>query len=215
MTAQVLIRPVWRRFRPRFLARAVDHVRAGGHAAIAHEDGEIDVLLTVDAAGQLTELGQWALLTIEHERWRKVTDGPAEGLATARIERRFIGSVLDWCTRDSIHEGPTREITLDCLECAACCHDAKVVLEDGDLDRWRAAGREELGRRPYVRRARDGKVSLRFGPGGRCRHLQTDRRCAIYELRPFNCSVFLMGSEACLIAREETLGIRDGAPWEP
>jgi len=75
--------------------------------------------------------------------------------------------------------------------------------------------REELGRRPYVRRARDGKVSLRFGPGGRCRHLQADRRCAIYELRPFNCSVFLMGSEACLVAREETLGLRDGAPREP
>jgi Fe-S-cluster containining protein len=38
-----------------------------------------------------------------------------------------------------------------------------------------------------------------------------DNRCAIYAIRPFNCSVFPVGSEACLAARESTLHVRDDA----
>lgn len=196
------------------MARAAAHVRAGGHAAVTLEDGRVDVLLTVDGDGRLTELGQWALLSIEHTRWRRVKDGPAEGLGTARIEGRYAGSVLDWCERDSVHEGSTREVSLDCLDCAACCHDADVQLEERDLARWREAGRADLLARGYVRRARDGKVTLRFAPSGRCQHLADDLRCRIYALRPFNCSVFVIGSEACLAAREDTRGLRDGAPRE-
>jgi Fe-S-cluster containining protein len=204
-------RPIWRKFHPRFLVRAAAHVRAGGHAAIVQVDENVDVLLSVDALGQITELGLWALLSIEQERWRRVKEGPAEGLPTARVSARYAGAVLDWCERDSVHEGATREVLLDCTSCAACCHDANVLLDGGDLARWRRAGRKDLAGRNYVRRARDGKITLRFAESGRCQHLQGDRRCGIYELRPDNCRAFVEGSEACLSAREETIGIRDGA----
>ncbi|WP_434042370.1 MULTISPECIES: YkgJ family cysteine cluster protein [Sorangium] len=211
MSAYVVSRPVWRRFRPRFLARAAAHVRAGGHAAIVLPDDKVDLLLSVDAQGELTELGLWSLLSIEQQRFRRVTEGPAQGLATARVKRQYEGSVLDWCERDSVHPGAVREVVLDCLECGACCHDANVVLDDVDLSRWRVAGRGDLAGRAYVQRARDGKITLRFAASGRCQHLCEDRRCAIYELRPDNCRAFVVGSEACLSAREETLGLRDGA----
>jgi hypothetical protein len=211
MSAYVIVRPVWRRFRPRYLARAVAHVRSGGHAAIAHEDGKIEVLLTVDDGGKLTELGQWALLAIEQRRWRRVTEGPAKGLASARIRPSYGGSVLDWCERDSVHPGATRTIGLDCLECAACCHEANVLLDEADFERWRAAGQPALLGKAYIKRAKDGKVTLRFADSGRCQHLGRDKKCKIYLIRPDNCSAFLVGSEACLAAREDTLGIRDGA----
>lgn len=211
MSAHVLVRPVWRRFRPRYLPLAAAHVRDGGHAVICREDGLFDLLLTVDARGRITELGLWSLLALGKRRWRRVQDGPARGLATARLDASLEGSVLDWCMRDSAHEGPTRVLSLDCLECAACCQDAEVLLDDEDLARLRAAGRADLARRSYVRRARDGRITLRMAPGGRCQHLGADRRCGIYELRPDNCRAFVIGSEACLAAREDTLGLRDGA----
>ncbi|AUX25085.1 hypothetical protein SOCEGT47_056280 [Sorangium cellulosum] len=214
MSAYVVSRPIWRRFRPRYLARAAAHVRAGGHAAIVLPEERIDLLLSVDEAGKLTELGQWALLSIEQQRFRRVSEGPARGLATARVKRQYEGSVLDWCERDSVHPGTIRALSLDCLACGACCHDANVVLDGDDLARWRGAGRGDLAGRAYVRRARDGKITLRFAASGRCQHLGDDLRCAIYELRPDNCRAFVVGSEACLSAREETLGIRDGAPAE-
>jgi Fe-S-cluster containining protein len=46
---------------------------------------------------------------------------------------------------------------------------------------------------------------------GDCRHLGKDNKCAIYPIRPDACSQFPMGSECCLFAREEELGILDGA----
>jgi Fe-S-cluster containining protein len=187
-------------------------VRAGGHAAITHEGGGVDLLVGVDARGKITELGRWALLSIEIARWRRVKGGPAKGLATARLSPRYQGAVLDWCARDSMHEGPTRVLSLDCMDCAACCHDANVVLDEEDLGRWRDAGRADLTGRGYVRRARDGKVTLRFAATGRCQHLGDNLLCGIYALRPDNCRAFVIGSEACLAAREETLGLRDGAP---
>ncbi|WP_437543465.1 MULTISPECIES: YkgJ family cysteine cluster protein [unclassified Sorangium] len=215
MSAYVVSRPVWRRFRPRFLSRAAAHVRAGGHAAIVLPDERVDLLLSIGEDGKLTELGLWSLLSIEQQRFRRVGEGPAKGLATARVKRQYEGSVLDWCERDSTHPGAIREVALDCLACGACCHDANVLLDEVDLARFRGAGRGDLTGRAYVRRARDGKITLRFAASGRCQHLCEDLRCAIYEIRPDNCRAFVVGSEACLSAREETLGIRDGAPAEP
>jgi uncharacterized protein len=212
MSASLVVRPVWRRFLPRWLARAAAHVRAGGHAAIVRPDGGLELLLPVDGEGKLTELALWTLLSIELSRFRRVKDGPALGLAWARASRRYVGAVLDWCERDGVHEGATREVAFDCVTCAACCHDADVLLGKEDLARWKAAGRHDLAGRGYVKRARDGKVTLRFAESGRCQHLQSDRRCGIYELRPDNCRAFVVGSEACLSARDETLGLRDGAP---
>jgi hypothetical protein len=208
MSAYEIVRPVWRRFHPRYLARAAAHVRSGGHAAIVYDDA-IEVLLTVDGRGKITELGQWSLLAIEQQRWRRVTEGLAKGLATARVRPSYGGSVLDWCERDSVHPGATRTIRLDCLECAACCHVANVLLDEADFERFRDAGRRDLLGKAYLKRARDGKVTLRFADSGRCQHLGRDKKCRIYPIRPDNCRAFVVGSEACLAAREDTLGLRD------
>jgi uncharacterized protein len=213
MSAFTLERPVWRRFRPKWLSRAAAHVRAGGHAAIVEEEEKaLRVLLAVDERGKLTELGLWSLLAIEQRRWRRVKEGPAEGLATARIAAKFVGVVLDWCARDAMHPGPTRVMELDCIACAACCRDATVVLGEVDLGRFSDGGRAELTRRDYIKRSRDGRITLRFAKDGRCQMLAPDKRCSIYEIRPDNCRAFVAGSEACLAAREDTLGWRDGAP---
>jgi hypothetical protein len=212
MSAYTIQRPIWRKFRPRFLDRAALHVRRGGHAVVV-QDGEVEVILGVDDKGKITELGYWSLLAVEQQRWRRVKEGPAAGLATARIKPHFAGSVLDWCDRDSIHPGPTRTIHLDCLDCAACCHESNVLLDEDDFQRWRDGGRKDLISPAYIKR-KDGKITLRFLPKdeGRCQHLGADKKCGIYLIRPDNCSVFVVGSEACLAAREDTLGIRDGAP---
>ncbi len=199
-----LQRPVWRRFAPRFAERAAEHVRAGGLAAVEHED-RLEVLLGLDARGKLVELAEWALLSIDHREWERAGDG----LARAAIREEFRDSVLDWCDRDAAHPGPTRAIALDCRACGACCRAAVVVLYQEDFDRWRAAGREDLCAERYLRRDPDGTVHLRFAEDA-CRHLGAERNtCAIYELRPENCRDFVIGSEACLSAREYTLGIRD------
>lgn len=212
MSEYVIQRPVWRRFRPRFLPQAAAHVRRGGHAAIVHETGRVDVLLTVGEDGKITELGLWSLLAIEQRRWVRVKTGAATGLATAKVSAKFAGSVIDWCDRDSIHAGSTRKIELDCLKCAACCHEANVVMDEADLDRFREGGRPDLVHRDYIKRSRDGRITLRFAPSGRCQHLR-GKKCSIYTIRPDNCRVFVVGSEACLAAREDTLKLRDGA-WD-
>lgn len=211
MSAYVIERPVWRSYKTRFLSRAAAHVKSGGHAVVLRDDGAHDLLLGVDDRGKITELGLWSILSIEQLRWRRVKDGPAKGLATARVRPVYEGSVMDWCERDAIHEGSTRAVALDCLSCGACCHDAKVLLDLADFERWRKAGRRDLLDKAYIKRS-SGKVTLRFLPDGRCRNLGGDNKCAIYPIRPDNCSAFVVGSEACLSAREDTLKIRDGAP---
>lgn len=209
MSAYVIDRPVWRRFKPMFLARAAAHVKKGGHAAIVHKNGRVDMLLTVGEGGKITELGLWSLLAIEQRRWVRVKKGAAKDLATARVTDKFAGSVIDWCDRDSIHAGSVRQIELNCIECGACCHEANVVMDEADLARFRDGGRPDLARKDYVKRSRDGRITLRFAPSGKCQHLQ-GKMCGIYPLRPDNCRVFVVGSEACLAAREETLKLRDG-----
>ena len=129
-----------------------------------------DLLLGIDDRGKITELGLWSVLAIEQQRWRRVKDGPAAGLATVRVRPAYEGAVMDWCERDSIHEGTTRRIELDCLDCGACCHEANVLLDLADFDRWRKAGRRDLLDKAYMKR-KDGKVTLRFLADGRCRNL--------------------------------------------
>ncbi len=210
MSDYEVVRPIWRSFKTAFLKRAAAHVRAGGHAVILRDDEKLDMILGVDGAGKITELGLWSILAIEQQRWRRVTSGPAKGLATARVKADYEGSVLDWCERDSVHEGPARMIRLDCLECAACCHESNVVLDEADLERFTEGGRADLLGRAYIKRARDGRITLRFAETGKCQHLGRDRKCRIYTIRPDNCRAFVVGSEACLAAREDTLGYRDG-----
>ncbi|MDI1476604.1 YkgJ family cysteine cluster protein [Polyangium sp. y55x31] len=214
MSAPLVERPVWRRFPPRRLLRAAAHVRAGGLAAIVDDRDSVQILLGLTEAGKLTELGLSALLTLEQRRFRRVKTGPASGLALVRVRPRFRPVVLDWCARDTLFEGPTRVMPLDCTACAACCHDADVRLDAHDLARFRAAGRRDLTGRAYVKRSRDGRVTLRLADDGRCQLLGPDNRCTIYEIRPGDCRAFVAGSEACLSARRETLGLRDGAAWD-
>ena len=209
MSVTVVERPIWRRFDPRFYERAVAHVHAGGHAAVVRRAG-IEMLFGVDTSGRITELGLWAILAIEQQRWRRVKDGPARGLATATPRPDFADVVLDWCERDAVHPGPTRTMPLDCLACGACCHEANVIVGEPDFERFRAIGRPELAKAPYVRRKKDGKLALQFLANGKCRHLGRGNACAVYEARPDNCRAFVTGSEACLAAREDTLGLRDG-----
>ncbi len=221
MPAVTVDRPVWRRFDSRFHDRAVDWVRAGGAAAVVRlspqtawrraQPRRIDMLLRTDERGEITEAAYWALLSLEQKRWIRLSRGKGKGLGIARVQPHALDAVLDWCERDSIHPGPTRRLRYDCLECGACCHDSNVILYDEDLARFREAGRDDLLTPKYIQR-RAGKVRLRFVGTGPCQHLKRDMKCRIYPIRPFNCSVFPVGSEACMAARESTHGWRDGAP---
>jgi len=206
-----VVRPVWRRFMPKFLSRAADWVRAGGQAAIVHGEGRIEILLATGDDGKPTELGLWSLLAIEQRASRLVKDGPAKGLRRAKVAEHALFAVLDWCERDSEHPGPTRTLKYDCLDCGACCHEANVLLDEEDLDRFAEAGRDDLTTSKFIKRKKDGRVYLRFAKDGRCQHLADDLKCGIYALRPYNCSVFPVGSEACLAARESTRNWRDDA----
>jgi Fe-S-cluster containining protein len=212
MASERVERPVWRKFHTRFSDRAAHWVKSGGHAVVYADDGRMWMVVGVDRRRKLTELALWSLLAVEQQTAPIVKHGPFEGLRRARVEPHAEWAVLDWCDRDSGFEHPTRILELDCLECAACCHDASVVLDDDDLKRFRNAGRADLTTSRYVRRRADGRVHLRFLREGRCQHLGVDYRCAIYAIRPFNCSAFPVGSEACLAAREATRSIRDEAP---
>lgn len=214
---------MWRRFRQEFFARAVAWVRQGGFAAIMNGKGKLELLLPVDASGRLTSLARWAVLSIDMDKTTRLTEGPATGLRTARVRGDIATAVVDWCDRDAIHEGPTRALDLDCLACGACCHDAEILIDERDLARLARGGRADLTTRAHVDRRRDGSIAFRLAEASpprtegypryktRCAQLGSDNRCAIYPLRPDNCRVFLVGSEACLAAREDTLGLRDGA----
>jgi len=211
VSSVTVTRPIWRRFWHAYRGDALAFVRQGGHAAIVFANDRVEALVGLDRAGKLTELAEWALLAIEQRRWKRVLDGAAVStVASARVKPEYAEAVLDWCDRDAVYPGPTRRITLDCLRCAACCQDMNVVLGAADVRRWTAAGRSDLHGRAYVRRKRDGRLVLRLHDSGRCLHLRRDKLCRVYEMRPDNCRAFVIGSEACLAAREDTLGLRDG-----
>ncbi|HEY3594455.1 MAG TPA: YkgJ family cysteine cluster protein [Polyangiaceae bacterium] len=203
----IILRPVWRSFRPEFLARAASHVRAGGFAAVFYPQGDIKLLLPRQRDGALTEMSLWALLALEIRRWGSARTGPAKRLAAVRAKKEHREIIREWCDRDAEQPESTREMQLDCLECGACCRDNRVVLEKPDLARWRAEKPELLGR-AYIRQA-NGTVLLRLTPKGACVHLGKGNLCRIYPLRPDNCSEFPVGAEPCLAARLETFGLVD------
>ena len=160
------------------------------------------------------DLGRWSLLDLELDRWTEPKSGPYRGLAVRWLTEDLFDIVKNRATRDAVHPKPTRRISLDCLACGACCQSNEVVFEDDDLPRFAKAGLEHFAKPPYTRRDRDGRVILRLQRDGRCRHLGKDNKCAIYVARPNACREFPMGSECCLWARYEELGIADGAAWE-
>jgi Fe-S-cluster containining protein len=204
-------RPIVRSFALRWAAAAAAHVRAGGHAVVWRAPERALLVITPPARGDAFDLGRWAIYDLGLWRWRVPKSGPLRGLAIVSVPRDSASIVRAWAERDSAHRGVRRTITLDCLACAACCVKNEVILEERDLRRWKKIGLSHLSRRPWGRRDADGRIVLVLTQDGRCKHLMRDNKCKIYEARPAACSEFPPGSECCLFAREEELGIVDGA----
>jgi hypothetical protein len=201
-------RPVWRSFRPEFLARAVLHVKDGGFAAVIWKNGKMKMLLPLERDGSLTEMARWALLSLEIRRWGRARTGPLRKLAAVHVKPDDRAYVREWCERDSVHPRSTHGVRLDCRACGACCRDNRVVLEPPDFAMWKRRERADLLGRRYVRASKGSKL-LRLTAKGSCVHLGPSNRCAIYRLRPGNCRAFPVGAETCLAARLDTLGIVD------
>jgi uncharacterized protein len=160
--------------------------------------------------GDDLDLGRWSALDLGLSDYVIATRGPFAGMAYLRVPHDCYAIVRERVVRDSVHPGPTRELALDCLACAACCRDNCVELDKEDVARFERAGRGELACPPYARRE-NGTIVLVLRRDQRCKHLADDNRCGIYEIRPTACSTFPPGSECCLSSREEELGIVDGA----
>lgn len=204
------VRPIARSFAARFVAEAAAHVRAGGHAIVWGSPDRARLYFRAPADGDDHDLGMWAVLDLGRSRWSVAKAGAMRGLAFIVVPKDALDIVRGWATRDSIHRGARRTIELDCLACGACCVKNRVELERVDVRRLEAGGRGDLLKRPWARRD-DGKIVLVLQRDGRCKHLGRDNKCAIYPLRPDACSMFPAASECCLYARDEELGVLDGA----
>ena len=202
-------RPVVRSFKPKFLTEAASWVTRGGHAIVWEDPKRAVLVFRKPKDGDEMDLGAWAVLDLGKQKWSVAERGALKGLAVSLVPRQHHDIVERWIERDSEWPGPTRTIDFDCLECGSCCRDNEVVVHEVDEKRFRAAGRGDLLKPPFARR-RDGKLVLTLLRSKDCRHLASDNKCGIYPIRPDACSEFPMGSECCLYAREEEMGIFDG-----
>jgi hypothetical protein len=209
--AETVVRPIVRSFKARFAREAAAHVRGGGHAIVWEAPRKALLVMPVPRPEDPMDLGFWSLLDLGKSRYRVAKDGPFRHLAMARVPGDCLAIVERRAHRDSVHPGPTREVSFDCLACGACCVDNEVQLFDDDVARLRAGGRGELAKRPYARR-RDGKLVLVLTRTKRCKQLGEDNRCGIYSVRPAACRDFPVASECCLFSREDALGLVDGEP---
>ena len=202
-------RPIVRSFKQRYAKDAAAWVRSGGHA-ILWENEKRARLVFQDPGDDEDDLGAWAIYDLGKSSWQVHHTGTFAGLASALFPKSCLWIAKRRAERDAVHEAPTRKVAYDCTKCAACCKDNEVILQDGDRERFEGGGRHDLLKTPFAKKRPDGKVVLTLLAGGRCHHLADDNRCGIYELRPRACSEFPMGSECCLYAREEELGVYDG-----
>jgi Fe-S-cluster containining protein len=202
-------RPVVRSYNWPYREQAAKWVRAGGHAIVWMSTRKARLVFPKPRPGDEGDLGWWAVLDLGRSEYLRPKSGPFSGLACLRVSHDCYGIVRERVVRDSVHEGPTRQIELDCLRCGACCKDNRVELEDEDTERFERAGRSDLTRPPFAKRD-DGRLVLVLRKDKSCKHLGGDNRCAIYSIRPNACSTFPPASECCLSAREEELGIIDG-----
>jgi Fe-S-cluster containining protein len=205
-----VVRPVVRSYRPPHLEEAAAWVRAGGHAVVWLAPRKARLVFARPREGDDHDLGRWSALDIGQSDYRLARRGPFEGMAFIRVPHDCYAIVRFRIVRDSIHSEATRSLELDCLECGACCRDNRVVLDDVDVARFEKAGRGDLARAPYAKRD-DGSIVLVLRKDKRCKHLADDNKCGIYPIRPDACSTFPVASECCLSAREEEMGIVDGA----
>ena len=211
----VTYRPIVRSFKRKYTKEAAAHVRAGGHAIVWESETRALLLFQEPPDGKDDDFGAWAVYDMGKWRWHPHTRGTFKGLASMLIPKDCLWIAKRRTERDSIHPGPTRKMKIDCTDCAACCRDNEVILSATDLKRFKDGGRPDLAKPPFARRRRDGKIVLTLLPNKSCRHLASDNRCGIYELRPHPCSEFPMGSECCLYAREDGLGKYDGLKPQP
>jgi uncharacterized protein len=205
-----VVRPVVRSFNSRQWRVAAVHARRGGHAIVWEHRTRARLLVPCPIEDDPRDLAYHAILDLGKQRYEVSTRGVTKGLAVTLVPRDCNQIVRDRIARDRVHPGPTRTLSLDCRECAACCYSNRVVLDDADVQRFRRGGRAELAERPYVRRSQ-GQIVLRLAPDRACLHLAADNRCGIYAIRPEMCRTFPVGSECCLSARAEEYGLYDGA----
>jgi Fe-S-cluster containining protein len=203
-------RPIVRQFKPRYTREIAAHVRGGGHAVVWEGPKRAYMVFPAPKEGDEHDLAVWSLLDMGKSRWKRIEKGPLRGFGTSLVPRDCHEIVRHRAERDSIHEGTTRVMELDCLACGACCKDNEVILDEPDIARFRAGGRPELAKPPYARK-KDGRLVLTLLKSKDCRQLMPDNKCAIYAIRPDACSTFPMASEPCLFSREEELGLVDGA----
>ncbi len=202
-------RPIVRSFKKRFSREAAAWARAGGHAVVWEEE-KTRARLVFQPPADDQDLSAWAVYDFGKSRWEVHEGGAFDGLASTRVPRDCLWIVRRRAERDSAHAGPKRTVSFDCTRCAACCRANEVLLNDGDIARFKGGGRPDLARAPFTRRNADGRLVLTLLADGRCRHLSKKNTCAIYDLRPDPCSEFPMGSECCLYAREEEMKLYDG-----
>ncbi len=207
-------RPIVRSFKRKYVKEAVAHVRAGGHAVVWESDTRAMLVFTAPPKDDPDDYGAWAVYDMGKFRWHTHDRGAFKGMSTTLIPRDLVWIAKRRTERDSIHPGATRKMDIDCTKCAACCRDNEVILLDSDIQRFKDGGRPELAKLPFAKRV-DGRLMLTLLENKRCRHLKRDNRCGIYSLRPHSCSEFPMGSECCLFAREDVLGLFDGVPSTP
>ncbi len=213
MAATKIVRPVVRAYSLRETAAAAAHVRAGGHAIVWTGARRAKLVVPFFEDDDIAAFGWWSILDLRKQRYQVTRAGHLKGLIETLIPPDCHRIVRQRVERDAPHRGSVRALALDCLACGACCLSNEVILDDEDVERFRAAGRAELARPPFTRRD-DGKLLLRLKREGACRHKQADNKCAIYEFRPGMCREFPVGSECCLSARVEELGVWDGAKAE-
>ena len=206
-----VVRPVVRSFGAQFAREAAAWALGGGHS-VYWESKTRARLFVPKPDGSQTDLGLWAILDLGRSRYQVLSGGAFDGLASVVVPRSSHWIVKRRAERDSVIAGPTRKLSLDCGTCGSCCRSNEVVLERADLERLRE--RPELIRRPFAKRRADGKIVLVLLRSNDCKHLGNDNRCGIYELRPNACRSFPIGSECCLYAREDEMGLYDGLPPE-
>jgi Fe-S-cluster containining protein len=202
---EIVERPLWRSFEANQLRAAAKHARAGGISVVKGSEPKQRWRMLGDAGPpgeDLPLLVDWAIRAIEAPRWGEIVEGPAKGCVEAPIARGWRERVSEWIARDLAFEGATSHATFDCVKCAACCRDNKVVLDEQDLARFRDGGRVDLLKRTSK------KGIIRLLPLVRtkdksCIHLGKDLLCTIYEVRPNMCREFPAGTEQCMTSRED------------
>lgn len=180
-------------------------MRAGGHGILWETPERAKLVVGRFSRDDKMHLGRWAIMDLGKSSYGVAKKGPLRGLVTTPVPPDTLDIVREWATRDSIHPGPRRAMNLDCKACGACCRDNEVQLEREDWRRFRRGKIE-----PIVRK-KNGEIMLRVLGNKKCAYLGRGNLCGIYTHRPNACRDFPAASECCLFAREEELGIFDGA----